>query len=167
MASSISAPITPAIMENMTPPLPAPAPMPRRLRRKPPMTAPTIPRMMVTIIPPGSSPGMISLPNAPAMSPTMIQNIRPVIILFAAPFPVVVGLVRPHLCSKGDYRASSTQRHQKGTEEEPLDYRVRVTSVGDLRGLSNSLEVAPEVPAEVAEVVTPVIAPAVIAGVLL
>src|SRR5829696_8112415 len=74
MASSITAPITPATMENIHPPLPAPAPMPMRLSSHPPRTAPTIPMMMVTIIPPGSSPGIANLASAPAISPTMIQN---------------------------------------------------------------------------------------------
>src|SRR5215203_3576949 len=41
------------------------------------MTAPTIPMRIVTMMPPGSSPGMISLPNAPAMSPTRIQLMMP------------------------------------------------------------------------------------------
>jgi hypothetical protein len=35
-----------------------------------------MPMMIVTIIPPGSGPGMIHLASAPAMSPTMIQNIN-------------------------------------------------------------------------------------------
>src|SRR5919202_4374181 len=77
MASRIIAPMIPAMIDDMKPP---PPPSPTRLRRKPPMTAPTMPRMMVTMIPPGSSPGMISLAKAPAMSPTMIQNISAVII---------------------------------------------------------------------------------------
>src|ERR671911_452118 len=71
MASSITAPITPAMMENIHPPLPAPPPMPRRLSSHPPRTAPTMPMMMVTIIPPGSSPGIANLASAPAISPTM------------------------------------------------------------------------------------------------
>src|SRR5215203_5864589 len=62
------------MMENIHPPLPAPPPMPRRLSSHPPSTAPTIPMMMVTIIPPGSSPGSTTLASAPAISPTMIQN---------------------------------------------------------------------------------------------
>src|SRR5215210_6035626 len=76
MTSNITAPITPAMMENTNPPLPAPPPIPRRLRSHPPRTAPTMPMMIVTIIPPGSSPGMTNFANAPAMSKTMIQNIK-------------------------------------------------------------------------------------------
>src|SRR5215216_8059034 len=63
-------------MENTHPPLPAPPPIPRRLRSQPPKTAPTTPIMIVTIIPPGSGPGMTHLASAPAMSPTRIQNIK-------------------------------------------------------------------------------------------
>src|SRR5829696_6283679 len=66
--------MTPAMMENIHPPLPAPAPIPRRLRSHPPRIAPIMPMMMVTIIPPGSSPGIANLASAPAISPTMIQN---------------------------------------------------------------------------------------------
>src|SRR3989337_18973 len=62
------------MMENIHPPLPAPPPIPRRLSSHPPRTAPTMPMMMVTIIPPGSSPGIANLASAPAISPTMIQN---------------------------------------------------------------------------------------------
>src|SRR5829696_10083985 len=62
------------MMENIHPPLPAPAPMPRMLNSQPPMTAPTMPIVMVTIIPPGSSPGITNLASAPAISPTTTQN---------------------------------------------------------------------------------------------
>src|SRR5215208_1787583 len=74
MPSSITAPMTPAMMENIHPPLPAPPPMPSRLSSHPPRIAPTMPMIMVTIIPPGSSPGNANLASAPAISPTMIQN---------------------------------------------------------------------------------------------
>ena len=40
--------------------------------------APAIPIRMVTMNPPGSSPGRISLPKAPAMSPTMIHEMMPI-----------------------------------------------------------------------------------------
>src|SRR5215203_6365437 len=89
MASSITAPTMPAMMEDINPPLPAPAPMPKRLRSQPPITAPTMPIMIVTIMPPGSSPGMINLASAPAMSPTMSQNNKAVII--SSPFFSFVG----------------------------------------------------------------------------
>src|SRR5215212_1348032 len=39
-----------------------------------------MPMMIVTTIPPGSSPGMTSLASAPAMRPTMIQKIMAVSI---------------------------------------------------------------------------------------
>src|SRR5215207_5941954 len=44
---------------------------------RPPTRAPAIPMRMVTMNPPGSSPGRISLPKAPAMSPTMIHEMMP------------------------------------------------------------------------------------------
>src|SRR5215212_10951402 len=64
----------PEIIDHIHAPVAAP-PMPRKLSIQPPTTAPTMPMMIVTIIPPGSSPGIISLANAPAMRPTMIQKI--------------------------------------------------------------------------------------------
>ena len=42
--------------------------------RKPPTRAPAIPMRIVTRMPPGSLPGMISLPKTPAISPTIIQT---------------------------------------------------------------------------------------------
>ena len=45
--------------------------------RNPPRTAPTIPMMMVTMMPPGSSPGMIALAMAPAIRPRTIQPMIP------------------------------------------------------------------------------------------
>src|SRR4029450_5760596 len=45
--------------------------------RKPPRIAPTIPTMMVTMMPPGSSPGRIALAMAPAISPSTIQPMMP------------------------------------------------------------------------------------------
>src|SRR5829696_7603992 len=93
IASNITAPITPAIMEDIHPPPPAPPPMPRRLRSQPPRTAPTMPMMIVTIIPPGSGPGMIHLASAPAMSPTMIQNIKADIISYQHSLPCCTALL--------------------------------------------------------------------------
>src|SRR6188472_3051710 len=43
------------------------------LPRKPPRNAPTIPISIVTMIPPGSRPGMSALAIAPATSPSTIQ----------------------------------------------------------------------------------------------
>src|SRR5215218_955506 len=50
---------------------------PNNPTRRPPTRAPAIPIRMVTMNPPGSSPGRISLPKAPAMSPTMIHEMIP------------------------------------------------------------------------------------------
>src|SRR3712207_1943606 len=47
----------------------------------PPTTAPTIPTRIVTIMPPGSSPGTSSLASKPAMSPTTIQLMMPTYLL--------------------------------------------------------------------------------------
>ena len=60
-------------MVQINPPLP----IPMRLVRKPPTNAPAIPIRIVTIMPPGSSPGIISFASAPAMPPMMIQAIIP------------------------------------------------------------------------------------------
>src|SRR5215212_9184928 len=45
--------------------------------RKPPRMAPTIPMMIVTMMPPGSSPGRIALAMAPASRPSTIQPMMP------------------------------------------------------------------------------------------
>src|SRR5918998_2148716 len=64
------------MMVQINPPWPTPI----RLMRKPPTKAPAIPMRIVTIMPPGSSPGMINFASAPAMSPIMIQAmIEPII----------------------------------------------------------------------------------------
>src|SRR5919205_4524010 len=83
MANSISEPMMPAMMDQIKP-VPV-APMPNMERRNPPITAPTMPIMIVTIMPPGSSPGMISLAKAPAISPTIIHQINAPITSLHAP----------------------------------------------------------------------------------
>ena len=63
-------------MDQMFSPV-APAP-PKSPTTNPPTMAPAIPMRMVTMKPPGSSPGITSLPKTPAMSPTMIQLMMPI-----------------------------------------------------------------------------------------
>src|SRR5215212_5362980 len=70
----------PATMDAIQAPVPPPPPRPSNRMRYPPITAPTMPMMIVTTMPPGSSPGMTSLASAPAMRPTMIQKIMAVSI---------------------------------------------------------------------------------------
>src|SRR4029450_19790 len=53
--------------------------------RNPPRMAPTIPTMIVTMMPPGSSPGRIALARAPAISPSTIQPMIPMPRPFVAP----------------------------------------------------------------------------------
>ena len=53
-------------------------PPPNRLNRNPPTRAPAIPIRMVTMIPPGSRPGMITFANTPAISPRTIHEIMPI-----------------------------------------------------------------------------------------
>ena len=48
------------------------------LPRKPPRNAPTIPMRIVTMIPPGSLPGMIALAIAPAIRPSTIHAMIPI-----------------------------------------------------------------------------------------
>src|SRR5829696_5002046 len=72
----------PAMMDPIHCPVPPPAPRPRKRRMYPPITAPTMPMVIVSTIPPGSSPGKTHLASAPAISPTMIQkSIAPSILL--------------------------------------------------------------------------------------
>src|SRR5215218_9104019 len=54
------------------------SPMSSALAMKPPRIAPTMPISIVTMIPPGSSPGMIALAIAPATSPRTIQPMIPI-----------------------------------------------------------------------------------------
>jgi hypothetical protein len=61
-----------------------PPPMPMRLASQPPTIAPAIPIRIVTMIPPGSSPGMISLASAPAINPMIIH-----------PSIAIIGLLPP------------------------------------------------------------------------
>src|SRR5918997_434775 len=68
--------IAPRVAVKMDPrlKLPAPPEKPRRLSTQPPMRAPTIPIRLVTIMPPGSGPGMTHFARMPAISPTTIQT---------------------------------------------------------------------------------------------
>src|SRR5215204_4922345 len=47
----------------------------------PPMIAPAIPMSVVTMMPPGSSPGRIAFAIAPAMSPRMMNAMIPMVLL--------------------------------------------------------------------------------------
>src|SRR5918997_4150073 len=113
-------------MENIHPPLPAPPPMPSRLRSQPPRTAPTMPMMIVTIIPPGSGPGMTHLARAPAMSPTMIQNIKADITSYQHSL-----VVRPYLLCFSSYSSNSSYR---GSLLEEQIQGVLLTLPPSLRG---------------------------------
>src|SRR2546430_12405892 len=48
-------------------------PPPNRLKTKPPTMAPAMPISIVTMMPPGSRPGMISLARPPAINPRTIH----------------------------------------------------------------------------------------------
>src|ERR671916_3020758 len=61
--------------QMLNPDTPAP---PKRLKTNPPTKAPTIPIRIVTMMPPGSSPGRTSFASAPAISPTIIHAIIPI-----------------------------------------------------------------------------------------
>src|SRR5215212_8891500 len=65
-------------MLNPVTPLP-----PSNCTTKPPTSAPIIPMTMVSRKPPGSRPGIISLPKTPAISPTTIQLMMPISIFFS------------------------------------------------------------------------------------
>src|SRR5215204_215275 len=65
-------------MLNPVTPLP-----PSNCTTKPPTSAPITPMTMVSRKPPGSLPGMISLPKIPAISPTTIQLMMPISIFFS------------------------------------------------------------------------------------
>src|SRR5829696_7504718 len=54
------------------------SPMPSALAMKPPTIAPTMPISIVTMMPPGSSPGRIAFAIAPASRPRTIQPMIPI-----------------------------------------------------------------------------------------
>jgi len=54
-------------------------PRPMKLPRKPPTIAPAMPMRIVTMIPPGSFPGMMNFAIAPAMRPRKIQEKTPML----------------------------------------------------------------------------------------
>ena len=56
---------------------------PSNCTTKPPSSAHIIPMTMVSRKPPGSLPGMISLPKTPAISPTTIQLMMPISSFFS------------------------------------------------------------------------------------
>src|SRR5215210_5103181 len=68
------------IDQRLNPVSPAP---PSNCTTKPPTSAPIIPMTIVSRKPPGSLPGMISLPKIPAISPITIQLMMPIPILFS------------------------------------------------------------------------------------
>src|SRR5918994_6389313 len=79
MSSSTIAPTVATTIDHTLNPV---APVPPKIpNTKPPTTAPTIPIMAVTIMPPGSSPGSTSLASAPAINPTTIQLMMPIFSL--------------------------------------------------------------------------------------
>src|SRR5215210_4883364 len=84
MSSSTIAPtVATRIDHTLNPVAPVPPKIPNT---KPPTTAPTIPIRVVTIMPPGSSPGSTSLASAPAINPTTIQLMIPMVVLSAPLF---------------------------------------------------------------------------------
>ena len=80
--------IAPNVAVSMDPTLKPPAlpEKPSKLSTQPPMKAPTIPIKAVTIMPPGSGPGMTHFARMPAISPTTIQTMMaPMLIVFHLP----------------------------------------------------------------------------------
>jgi hypothetical protein len=84
--------IAPKVAVKMDPRLKLPVlpPKPRKLSTQPPMKAPTIPIRIVTIMPPGSGPGMTHFARIPAISPMTIQTMMvPMLIVFHLPLSTV------------------------------------------------------------------------------
>src|SRR5215204_3130284 len=116
-----------ATMEAIHCPVPPPLPRPTSLSRNPPTTAPAMPMMIVTTIPPGSSPGMTHLASTPAISPTMIQKIIAPSIFASLLFvdgPRLLGVVVPITsCAQ---TACSSQRYEDST----LDHTLKLHWLG-------------------------------------
>ena len=68
------------------------SPTPRALAMRPPTMAPTMPISIVTMMPPGSSPGMMALAMAPAISPSTIHPMNPIELLRVTAATSSVGL---------------------------------------------------------------------------
>src|SRR5215203_1072474 len=97
MSSSMIAPTVATTIDHKLNPV---APVPPKIpNTKPPTTAPTIPIMAVTIMPPGSSPGSTSLASAPAINPTTIQLMMPIfsLALLSEGLPLLGGRLHHHL----------------------------------------------------------------------
>src|SRR5215207_3242578 len=97
MSSSTIAPTVATTIDHTLNPV---APVPPKIpNTKPPTTAPTIPIMAVTIMPPGSSPGSTSLASAPAINPTTIQLMMPIfsLALLSEGLPLVGGRLHHHI----------------------------------------------------------------------
>src|SRR5215210_2426754 len=93
----------------------SPAP-PSNWTTKPPTSAPIIPMTIVSRKPPGSLPGMISLPKIPAISPITIQLMMPIPIFFS------YLLFHPALLFRGILSFRRTLRaHQEGW----VDFKLR------------------------------------------
>src|SRR5829696_2187716 len=136
----MTAPSVATTIDQMLNPV-APLP-PSRPTTSPPTTAPTIPMRVVTIIPPGSSPGIISLARAPAISPTKIQLIIPNPLRFlpflGASFP---GFVSPSGTERGPSgdRANLPGAHRVAPAKAMVSYLAcRVDDKG-----ASSIRVAP------------------------
>src|SRR5829696_1321563 len=97
MSSSTIAPTVATTIDHTLNPV---APVPPKIpNKKPPTTAPTIPIMAVTIMPPGSSPGSTSLASAPAINPTTIQLMMPIfsLALLSEGLPLVGSRLHHHI----------------------------------------------------------------------
>src|SRR5919112_2665349 len=97
MSSSTIAPTVATTIDHTLNPV---APVPPKIpNTKPPTTAPTIPIMAVTIMPPGSSPGSTSLASAPAINPTTIQLMMPIfsLALLSEGLPLVGSRLHHHI----------------------------------------------------------------------
>src|SRR5215207_7864861 len=132
-----------ATMEAIHCPVPPPLPRPTSLSRNPPTTAPAMPMMIVTTIPPGSSPGMTHLASTPAISPTMIQKIIAPSIFASLLFvdgPRLLGVVVPitscaqTTCSshyvQQPLRAAATTCSSQRYEDSTLGHTLKLHWLG-------------------------------------
>src|SRR5215203_679724 len=97
---------------------------PSNCTTKPPSSAPIIPMTIVSRKPPGSLPGMISLPRIPAISPTTIQLMMPILIFF----PYLLSIPSYFLY---DYHLwmNATCAHQEGRVDLKLRFFINLREV--------------------------------------
>ena len=139
----MTAPTIPDMMDHIQSPVAAPPARPIRLSSQPPRTAPTIPMIIVTTIPPGLSPGITAFASAPAISPTMFVGSCRAHSIHRSAYPSTTTTCRdpPHTARRGSgaiFGASGDASMQKPASELSRIYLPRTpVNKGKKKGRSS------------------------------